>query len=90
MIRVDETVHIAFALHTNRIPFVLQNATDIYSMVTGSDYIGIVPDLIFPRYCRSYFPKADQINEFINLDYELSKIVIGAAFRYPIKRIMLD
>ena len=41
--RVNETVKFAFALYKNQIPFKLSDASEIFDMVTGEDYIGIVP-----------------------------------------------
>jgi len=38
-------------------------------MINGADYIGIVPEGIFPRYCHSMFPREDII-DFLNLPWE--------------------
>jgi len=52
------------------IPFQLSNAREIFNMVTGNDYIGIVPDYVTPRYCNSFFPPEDNIIDFMNLGFD--------------------
>jgi hypothetical protein len=49
---------------------------EILRMVTGSDYIGIVPDYHFPRYCHSLFPPEDRIIDFHAYWYPVEKIEI--------------
>lgn len=49
------------------IPFKLWVAKEILAMVSGTDYIGIVPEKIIPVYCHSYFPKEGHILDFMNL-----------------------
>lgn len=85
--RVEETVRMAVALFENKMPFQLRDAEEIVSMVTGSDFIGIVPDTIFPRYCHSLFPKEDKIIDFMNLgfDQEIVPKIIEKAFWYPLE-----
>lgn len=88
-IRVNETVNIALALYKNSIPFFLRRATAIREMINGTDFIGIVPDLVTPRYCHSMFPDSDQIIDFMNIDNENTKEVINLANWYPIENIEL-
>jgi len=57
---------------------------EILRMVTGSDYIGIVPDYHFPRYCHSLFPPEDRIIDFMNLGYEDTEDIIKYAYWYPV------
>jgi len=87
IIRVEETVRMAVSLSEHRIPFVLRDSEAILRMVTGNDYIGIVPDYLFPRYCHGYFPKEDRIIDFMNLGHENTGAIIEKAFWYPLKRI---
>jgi hypothetical protein len=89
IVRVEETVRMAVALYENQIPFELQDADEIVRMVTGEDFIGIVPDTIFPRYCHSYFPREDRIIDFMNLgsDKEIFPAVVEKAQWYPQERI---
>jgi hypothetical protein len=88
-LRVIETIKIAVALYQHQIPFVLGKAEEIYKMAIGIDYIGIVPEKVIPRYCHSYFPKEDNIIDFMNLGYEKSEEIIRKAFWYPIDKIQL-
>jgi len=82
--RVNETVKFALALYKNQIPFKLSDASEILNMVTGEDYIGIVPKEIFPRYCHSLFPD-ERIIDFMNLGWEDTNKIIAAAEWYPVE-----
>ena len=88
IVRVEETVKMAVALFKNNIPFILQEGEAILQMITGKDYIGIVPDHIFPRYCHGLFPKEDRIIDFMNLGYENTEAIISNAYWYPLKPII--
>jgi len=68
--RVEETVRMAVSLFENNIPFILRDANEILNMVTGKDFIGIVPDTVFPRYCHGLFPKEDKIIDFMNIGFD--------------------
>ena len=84
-VRVNETVKIAIALYNNNIPFYLWQAEEIYKMVCGTDYIGIVPQEVFPRYCHSLFSEEkENIIDFMNLGWEETDKIIPAAEWYPI------
>ena len=90
--RVEETVRMAVALCENSIPFQLSDAEEIVRMITGNDFIGIVPDTIFPRYCHSLFPVRDNIIDFMNLgsDKEIVPKIIEKTLWYPLEEITLD
>ncbi len=88
-VRVEETVRMAVALFENNIPFELRDAEEILEMITGRDFIGIVPDWVTPRYCHSFFPDEDRIIDFMNLYREYEDAVINAAFWYPEEKIEL-
>jgi hypothetical protein len=92
IVRVEETVRMAVALFENKIPFQLSDAEEIVRMVTGSDYIGIVPDTIFPRYCHNLFPGEDNIIDFMNLgfDKEIIPKIIEKTCWYPLEEITPD
>jgi len=92
IVRVEETVRMAVAFYENKIPFELRDANEIIRMVTGIDYIGIVPDTVFPRYCHSLFPEEDRIIDFMNLgsDKEIVPAVVEKALWYPLERIGID
>ena len=87
--RVEETVRMAVALYENNIPFELSDAEEIVNMISGTDFIGIVPDTIVPRYCHSMFPKDDRIIDFMNLDSDESTqhAIIGKTYWYPLEKI---
>jgi hypothetical protein len=86
-VRVVETVKMACALYQSHIPFRLMESREIYRMITGTDYIGIVPETIFPRYCHSHFPKEDQIIDFMHLELELKTDIIAQTYWYPEKEV---
>jgi hypothetical protein len=89
IVRVEETVRMAVALFENKIPFELNEVEEIVGMITGNDYIGIVPDTVFPRYCHSLFPKEDRIIDFMNLgiDREITRKVANKTYWYPLEEI---
>ncbi len=91
IVRVEETARMVVALHENNIPFELTDDEEIVRMVTGTDYIGIVPENITPRYCHSLFPKKDRIIDFMNLGWEKEIVpkIIEKAFWYPLDEIKL-
>lgn len=91
IVRVAETVKMAVALYDNGIPFELSDAENILRMVTGNDYIGIVPEYISPRYCHGLFPKEDQIIDFMNLGYDKDKTgkIVEKTYWYPLECISL-
>jgi hypothetical protein len=83
-VRVNETVKFALALYNNQVPLKLSDASEILKMVTGNDFIGIVPKEIFPRYCHSLFPD-ERIIDFMNLGWEETEKIIAAAEWYPVE-----
>ncbi|KPL15951.1 MAG: hypothetical protein AMS23_04710 [Bacteroides sp. SM1_62] len=87
--RVEETVKMAVALYENNIPFILHEGEAILQMITGNDYIGIVPDHTYPVYCHSLFPKEDKIIDFMNLGHENTEAIISNAYWYPLKPILI-
>jgi hypothetical protein len=88
--RVSETVRFAIALHKHNIPFKLWDAKEILSMVSGVDYIGIVPEGVTPVYCHSYFPKEDCIIDFMNLPTGNRDKIIEMAHWYPVDEVELN
>ncbi len=89
--RVEETVRMVLALYENRIPFELSDAEQIVDLVSGNDFIGIVPDHVVPRYCHNLFPKEDRINDFMNLNFdnELESEIIEKTYWYPLDKFEL-
>ncbi len=88
--RATETIKMAIALHKAQIPFYLQDAAYLLAMITGKDYIGIVPEHVMPRYCHSYFPKKDNINDFMNLGTEKRKEIVDKSNWYSIEKLNID
>jgi hypothetical protein len=89
IVRVLETIKMAVAFHQQNIPFILDKAEEIYKIATGTDYIGIVPENVTPRYCHSYFPDEDEIIDFMNLWEEKEEQVIKKTFWYPMDEVKL-
>jgi len=91
IVRVEETVRMAVALFENHIPFQLNDMEEIVRMVTGDDFIGIVPDIVSPCYCHNLFPGEDKIIDFMNLgsDKEITPEIIKKTFWYPLEEICL-
>ena len=90
VVRVEETVRMAVALFNKNIPFTLRDDEEVLRMITGSDFIGIVPDHITPRYCWSLFPEEDRIIDFMNLGWDRTAEIIEKAFWYPLQKIELQ
>lgn len=86
-VRVLETVKMAIALYKSHIPFILNKSAEILRMITGIDYIGIVPRTIVPRYCNSHFPPEDKIIDFMNLGSDNKEEIIQKATWYPLRGI---
>ncbi|HUX57577.1 MAG TPA: hypothetical protein VMV77_11425 [Bacteroidales bacterium] len=89
--RVEETVRMAVALFEKKIPFILRDMQEIVSMVTGNDFIGIVPDTVYPSYCHSLFPREDNIIDFMNLgfDKKMNPKIIEKPLWYPLEEISM-
>lgn len=90
IVRVEETVRMAVSLHNKHIPFMLRDAEEILKMVTGEDFIGIVPDTVIPSYCHGSFPAPDRIIDFMNLGLNKANEIIEKSFWYPLERIELS
>ncbi len=88
--RVIETVRMAVALCKNDVPFQLQNAREILNLVTGKDYIGIVPEHITPRYCHGLFPDDEELHDFMNLDESKKGAIVRKAIWFPETEVNLQ
>ena len=82
--RSVETARIYLSLARHNIPVYLFHGKEIAAMLTGQDWIGIVPEGVYPRYCDSYFPNDDKMLQFMNLPEEETEAVIEAAVWRPI------
>ncbi len=83
-VRVIETINMALALYEKKIPFCLAGAEEILRMVTGQDYIGLVPDNVSPRYCDELFPEEDRIIDFMDPWMESIEIFQPFIYWYPL------
>lgn len=87
--RSIETVKFYLALADNNMPVFLTDGMELAAMLTGTDYIGIVPEKIIPRYCSSMFSDENMI-DFMNLPYEGREKVEQAAYWYPLPEVRLS
>lgn len=86
--RSVETIKFYLALTEHGLPIFLTDAKELAAMLTGTDYIGIVPEGIFPRYCASLFPGEKMLN-FMNLPHEKREQVEKAAIWYQLQEVRL-
>ena len=86
--RSVETVKFYLALVNHNIPVRLRDGQELLAMVTGKDYIGIVPEDVFPRYCSTYFP-GENIIDYMNLPHEERTLVIEKAVWFPMEEAKL-
>ena len=75
ILRKVEIAKIYLALKKNNIPIEIYNVDVIKNALSGNDYIGIVPNDIFPISCESYFKEYKPL-EFINFDKNIINHVI--------------
>lgn len=55
--RPMESVSFYLALHDAGLPVLISDAEEILARFDASDYIGIVPHAVTPKYCESMFPE---------------------------------
>lgn len=66
--RTFEAVNFFVALHNAGLPVILHDADAILARISGTDYVGIVPHDVIPKYCESMFPsKYGRIIDFIHV-----------------------
>lgn len=71
-----EAIRFFVALREAGLPVILTDAEEIAARYDGSDYIGIVPRRIIPKYCESLFPeKYGHVIDAMNL-YEEDKALL--------------
>ncbi len=66
LLRKIEIVKIFNVLNKNNIPIRVYNADMVKNAIIGEDYVGIVPENIFPVQCESYFEKYNP-KEFVHM-----------------------
>jgi hypothetical protein len=65
--RAVETARMAIALSERAVPFVLEQRQEMLRMLTGEDFLGIVPADVPLGYNRGDFPEEDRIYSFVHL-----------------------
>lgn len=66
--RPMEAVSFYVALHNEGYPVVLEDAREILARFEGTDYVGIVPHSVIPKYCEGMFPaKYGRVIDFMNV-----------------------
>lgn len=86
--RCVEAVHFFLALKKAGIPVAIYDGDLLAHRFLGIDYVGIIPDGIFPRYCESLFPEAKVI-DFMNLDNETAPKLLPYIHWHPLNAIAL-
>jgi len=86
--RSVETVKFYLALSEKGLPIFLYKGREILKMLTGKDYIGIVPEGVIPRYCDWMFPD-EKLLSFMNLPWEERDEVEKATTWHTIKEVKL-
>jgi len=86
--RSVETIKFYLALVKQDVPIYMYDSAGIVSRLTEADYIGIVPEGVFPRYCSQLFPD-EKMLDFMNLPDEDIDKVIAATEWYPIPQTKL-
>ena len=89
--RVVETAKMAIALFEHSVPFVLADKNEMRRMLTGEDFVGIVPDDIGLGYNQQEFPKENRIYSFAHLWMvrELNEGLVSKTRWYPIPKLFL-
>ena len=66
--RPMEAVSFYVSLHNEGYPVVLEDAEEILARFEGTDYVGIVPHSITPKYCEKMFPaKYGKVIDFMHV-----------------------
>lgn len=74
VLRKEEIAKIFWILTKNNIPLKIDNFDIIKDSFLGNDYIGIVPQYVFPVKCEGYFTKYSP-HEFTHLDDKMLKYI---------------
>lgn len=69
--RAKEAVTFYTAISAAGLPVVLRDAEEILARFEGTDYVGIVPHSVIPKYCEGMFPaKYGLVIDFMHVDEE--------------------
>ena len=86
--RTMETVRFFLALYRAGLPVVLYESKLLASRLEGTEKIGVVPEGIYPIYCRSMFP-GEKIIDFINLSEDRQDELLQYCEWQPLKEVQL-
>ena len=79
-----EAVTFYIALSTAGFPVVIEDAEEFLARYEGSDYIGIVPHYVIPKYCEDMFPdKYGHVIDFMHIFKEDLEIIGNAVEWLP-------
>jgi len=84
--RTMETVRFFLALYRAGLPVVLYEAKLLASRLEGTEKMGIVPEGVYPIYCRSMFP-GEKIIDFINLPEDRQDELLQYCEWQPLKEV---
>ncbi len=90
--RGGNSTHISLIVHKGKDGWQLYLAGSSRArVVEGSDYCGIVPKSMIPKYCHSCFPEEDEIIDFINPwhDKGVIEVIKEYATWYPLDKLEL-
>ena len=72
-----DSVNFYLALHNAGLPVLISDAEEILARFDASDYMGIVPHDVIPKYCEGMFPNEyGKVIDFMHVyeeDFELYK-----------------
>jgi len=89
--RPEEAVNFYVALSKAGLPVVLFDAEEILGRYDGSDYVGIVPHSVIPKYCESMFPKEyGRIIDFMHVYDEDYPLICDAIEWLPLEKARLE
>ena len=86
--RSVEMIKFYLALADAGLPVEIRRGKELADMVTGCDYIGIIPEEIYPVHCGSMFPE-ESVLSFMNLPDENGEKIIATAYWYPLEEARL-
>jgi hypothetical protein len=87
--RAVETARMSVALAERGLPVVLDRREEMLRMLTGEDFVGIVPDDLSLGYNHGDFPAEDRIHSFLHL-YMIEEVcdpLPEGIFWYPLEKL---
>jgi hypothetical protein len=89
-VRAVETARMAIALSEHGVPFMLEFPEEMLRMLSGEDFLGIVPEDVPVGYNHGDFPKEDRIHSFIHLYVieDTCELLPGSITWYPLDELV--